>query len=111
LLSGFHRLANDFVAKPSVSRDRSYLINHGRHSSALRRVGEVFRRAIFIHADTQSLAHGRAPPQQDGQMGRLPRWVTAPRSLRYHGHYHTRGEVHIYQSRFKCFPVQDDAHC
>lgn len=43
-------------------------------------------------------------------MGRLLRWVTATHSLRYHGHYQTRGEGHIYQSRFKSFPVQDDAH-
>lgn len=49
-------------------------------------------------------------PQQDGQMGRLLRWVTATHSLRYHGHYRTRGEGHIYQSRFKSFPVQDDTH-
>jgi putative transposase len=49
-------------------------------------------------------------PQQDGQMGRLFRWVTATHSLRYHGHYRTRGEGHIYQSRFKSFPVQDDTH-
>ena len=49
-------------------------------------------------------------PQQDGQMGRLLRWVTATHSLRYHGHYRTRGEGHIYQSRFKSFAVQDDTH-
>ncbi|TWU07586.1 transposase [Stieleria varia] len=49
-------------------------------------------------------------PQQNGQMGRLLRWVTATHSLRYHGHYRTRGEGHLYQSRFKSFPVQDDTH-
>ena len=49
-------------------------------------------------------------PQADGQMGRLMRCVTATHSLRYHGHYHTRGEGHIYQARFKSFPIQDDAH-
>lgn len=49
-------------------------------------------------------------PQKDGQMGRLLRWVTATHSLRYHAHYHTRGEGHIYQSRYKSFPVQADTH-
>ncbi len=49
-------------------------------------------------------------PEKDGQMGKLLRWVTATHSLRYHGHYRTRGEGHIYQSRFKSFPVQDDSH-
>jgi len=31
-------------------------------------------------------------PSQDGQMGKLLRWITATHSLRYHGHYRTRGE-------------------
>ena len=49
-------------------------------------------------------------PGADGQMGLLLRWVTATHTLRYHAHYHTRGEGHLYQSRFKSFPVNDDEH-
>lgn len=49
-------------------------------------------------------------PTQDGQMGNFLRWVTSTHSLRYHAHYHTRGEGHIYQARYKSFPVQDDSH-
>jgi len=49
-------------------------------------------------------------PAEDGQMGRLLRWATATHSLRIHAHYHTRGQGHLYQSRFKSFPVQDDSH-
>ena len=43
-------------------------------------------------------------------MGLLLRWVTATHTLRYHAHYHTRGEGHLYQSRFKSFPVNDDEY-
>lgn len=49
-------------------------------------------------------------PAKAGEMGRLLRWVTATHTLRHHGHYHERGYGHVYQSRFKSFPVQDDAH-
>jgi putative transposase len=49
-------------------------------------------------------------PQQDGMMGRMLRWVTATHTQRYHAHYHTAGDGHLYQSRFKSFPIQDDAH-
>ena len=49
-------------------------------------------------------------PDQDGQMGRMLRWVTATHTLRYHSHYHTAGEGHLYQGRFKSFPVADDEH-
>ena len=30
--------------------------------------------------------------------------------MRYHAHYHTSGTGHVYQGRFKSFPIQDDAH-
>ncbi len=49
-------------------------------------------------------------PEKDGELGRMLRWVTATHTLRYHAHYHTRGEGHVYQSRFKSFPIQDDPH-
>jgi len=34
---------------------------------------------------------------EDGEMGRMLRWVTATHTRRYHAHYHTSGEGHIYQ--------------
>lgn len=49
-------------------------------------------------------------PEQDGMMGRLLRWVTATHTQRYHAHYHTSGQGHLYQSRFKSFPIADDDH-
>lgn len=49
-------------------------------------------------------------PAEDGGMGRLLRWVTATHTQRYHAHYGTAGEGHLYQSRFKSFPTQDDGH-
>jgi hypothetical protein len=49
-------------------------------------------------------------PSEDGLMGRMLRWVTATHTQRYHAHYHTSGEGHLYQSRFKSFPIADDDH-
>jgi putative transposase len=49
-------------------------------------------------------------PSEDGLMGRMLRWVTATHTQRYHAHYHTAGEGHLYQARFKSFPVADDNH-
>lgn len=49
-------------------------------------------------------------PTADGEMGRFLRWVSATHTLRYHGHYHRHGYGHLYQGRFKSFPIQDDAH-
>ena len=30
--------------------------------------------------------------------------------MRWHSHYHTEGTGHLYQGRFKTFPVEDDEH-
>ena len=49
-------------------------------------------------------------PQEDGAMGKMLRWVTTTHTQRYHAHYGTSGQGHLYQSRFKSFPIQDDAH-
>jgi len=33
-------------------------------------------------------------------------WVTLTHTMRYHAHYHTAGEGHVYQGRFKSFPFR-----
>ncbi len=49
-------------------------------------------------------------PTEDGAMSHLLRWVSLTHTMRLHAHYHTAGEGHVYQGRFKSFPIQDDAH-
>jgi putative transposase len=49
-------------------------------------------------------------PAEDGGMGRMLRWVTATHTQRYHSHSHSSGQGHLYQSRFKSFPIADDDH-
>lgn len=49
-------------------------------------------------------------PGRDGEMSAFVRWITATHTMRYHAHYHTSGAGHVYQGRFKSFPIQDDEH-
>lgn len=49
-------------------------------------------------------------PTKDGGMSDFLRWVSLTHTMRYHAHYHTAGEGHVYQGRFKSFPVEDDDH-
>jgi putative transposase len=37
-------------------------------------------------------------------------WLCVTHVRRHHQHYRTRGGGHLYQGRFKSFPVQDDGH-
>jgi len=47
-------------------------------------------------------------PLADGDLGRWMQWLLTAHVRRYHQHYQTSG--HVWQGRFKAFPVQDDAH-
>jgi putative transposase len=49
-------------------------------------------------------------PKRDGELSAFCRWLTHTHSMRWHAHYHTSGTGHIYQGRFKSFPVATDEH-
>jgi len=49
-------------------------------------------------------------PRQDGELSLFMRWLTNTHVRRYHQHYHTYGQGHIYRGRFRSFPVQQDEH-
>ena len=47
-------------------------------------------------------------PKTDKAPGRWMGWVGVTHVRRYHEHYHSRGGGHLYQGRFKSFPVEED---
>jgi len=47
-------------------------------------------------------------PGSDEALGRWLGWVGVTHVRRYHAHYHSRGGGHLYQGRFKSFPVAED---
>jgi putative transposase len=47
-------------------------------------------------------------PAQDGDLSRWMHWLQNAHVRRYHQHYH--GSGHIWQGRFKAFPIQEDEH-
>ena len=49
-------------------------------------------------------------PREDGAMSRLMYWMTMTHTQRYHARYHTTGNGHLYQGRYKSFPIQNDHH-
>jgi len=49
-------------------------------------------------------------PKTDEALGRWMGWVGVTHVRRHHAHYHRRGGGHLYQGRFKSFPVSSDEH-
>ena len=49
-------------------------------------------------------------PRTDVALGRLMGWVGVTHVRRHHEQYHRRGTGHLYQGRFKSFPVAEDKY-
>ena len=47
-------------------------------------------------------------PHGDGDLSRWMQWLMTSHVRRYHRHYGTSG--HVWQGRFKAFPIEDDEH-
>ena len=49
-------------------------------------------------------------PREDGDLSEFLRWISLTHTQRYHASHGTVGIGHLYQGRFKSFPVQGDSH-
>lgn len=49
-------------------------------------------------------------PRCDKQLSSFMQWLSMTHTQRYRTHRHTVGSGHLYQSRFKSFPIQEDDH-
>jgi putative transposase len=49
-------------------------------------------------------------PRRDGDLSQFMRWLTLTHTQRWHANHGTAGTGHLYQGRFKSFPVQSDTH-
>jgi putative transposase len=49
-------------------------------------------------------------PRNDGELSDFAGWLTLTHTQRWHAYRHSAGHGHVYQGRFKSFPVQDDEH-
>lgn len=49
-------------------------------------------------------------PREDGDMSQFMRWITLTHTQRWHTAHGTVGIGHLYQGRYKSFPVQSNSH-
>ncbi len=49
-------------------------------------------------------------PREDTEVTEFLQWLTVTHTMRWHSHFGTGGTGHLYQGRFKSFPVQTDEH-
>ena len=74
----------------------------------LRQAGERTPVRLLAYCLMPNHFHLALWPQGDGDLSDYMMWLLTAHVRRYHEHYHSSG--HVYQGRFRSFPVQDDDH-
>jgi putative transposase len=49
-------------------------------------------------------------PRRETELSAFVGWLTLTHTQRWHAHRHSTGTGHVYQGRFKSFPIQEDEH-
>ena len=49
-------------------------------------------------------------PREEGEVTAYFRWLAHTHAMRWHVAHNTVGRGHLYQGRFKSFPIQEDEH-
>ena len=88
----------------------------GRKAAAQRSRGDIAKppgRGAISNRSGRYEAEAREPfddgwPREDGDLSRWMQWLLTAHVRRYHRHYQSSG--HVWQGRFKAFPIQQDEH-
>ena len=65
---------------------------------------------VFAYSVMPNHWHFVVRPKTKTQVTDFFRWLTHTHTMRWHAHYHTEGSGHLYQGRFKAFPIEEDEH-
>lgn len=65
---------------------------------------------IFAYSLMPNHWHFVVRPDADHQVSSFFRWLTHTHTMRWHACHRTVGTGHLYQGRFKAFPIEEDDH-
>ena len=102
----YHALNRANLRSTFFHKDEDYLAFEAILGKAL----ELYQIELHSYELMPNHWHLVLRPLVDGEMSRFMKWVSGTHTMRYHAHYQTSGQGHVYQQRFKSFPVQDDDH-
>ena len=102
----FHVL-NRGVGRRVLFRSRA---DYAAFERILQQVLEVAPMRILSYCLMPNHWHMLLWPQRDGQLAAFMQRLTTTHVRRFQQHRHEIGQGHVYQGRFKSFPVQEDRH-
>ena len=102
----YHVLNRAVARLPLFERAADYEAFTEVLQEALRRE----RLPIFAYSLMPNHWHFVVRPDADHQVSTFFRWLTHTHTMRWHASHHTVGTGHLYQGRFKAFPIEEDDH-
>ncbi|QDV47326.1 Transposase IS200 like protein [Stieleria neptunia] len=102
----YHALNRGNLRAPIFHKDADYVAFEKLLGEGLER----YQVQLFAYQLMPNHYHLVLRPSVDGEMSRFMKWIGGTHTMRYHAHYGSGGTGHIYQQRFKSFPIQDDDH-
>jgi putative transposase len=102
----YHALNRAVARLPLFSKDADYQA----FERVMAEAHERFPLEIMAYCVMPNHWHFVVRPTRDGQLTDFFRWLAHTHTMRWHAHYHTAGQGHLYQGRFKAFPVEEDQH-
>ena len=76
---------------------------------ALKHYSQKYQVAVISYCLMPNHWHLLVHPREDDALSKFIGWITLTHTQRLHAYRGTTGCGHVYQGRFKSFPVQDDA--
>jgi putative transposase len=102
----YHALNRAVARLPLFQKEADYLA----FERVVCEAHERFPLDILAYCVMPNHWHFVLRPTKDGQLTAFLRCVAHTHTMRWHAHHGTSGTGHLYQGRFKAFPLQDDDH-
>jgi putative transposase len=102
-----YHVLNRANARMTIFADRG---DYEAFERVLAEAVERFQTRLLAYCLMPNHWHLMVWPQEDGELSRFIGWLTLTHTQRWHAHRGTTGSGHLYQGRFKSFPIQQDEH-
>jgi len=84
--------------------------DYGAFENVLQEAVERFGMKVYAYCIMPNHWHLVVEPNSDGDLSLFTGWLTLTHTQRWHSFHHTVGFGHLYQGRYKSFPVSNDEY-
>lgn len=102
----YHVLNRSVARLTLFQKDADY----GAFERVLQEAHQLFPIRILAYCVMPNHWHFVLWPEKNGDLTAFVRWLTHTHVMRWHAHHETSGTGHLYQGRFKAFPVEAEEY-